>query len=520
MLKRVLLLTGILGWFVHLQANNQIPKLRKQLKAAVMAEDRLDILHDLSEVYLEINRDSAFYFAEQALIISIDLDNVSGQARSEFLLGKVYSSKDQWELADSCFRVSIEHYLAMGELFGQADNFYAMGENYAGQDQRDSADHYFALALSYFDNSGDRDLSLDIHLSYGRLLLGWERLDSAMGQGDYVVRKARDYGDQLRQAHGHSLTGDVQKALDQDRRAMRDYRKALLIYEDLELPEQEARTLKYLALLHRKMNKNAVALDYAQQGLKKAHDADSRTEAMDLYKLLSELLEEKGEFEKALDYSRLHAMLRDSLLGNDAAGDLASILDKYEREKLRLENENNAKTIELNETTIALQKEELSLERTRLFALIGGLGLFVVFGIFLFIANVKRKRANIRLAKALEDLKRTQDQLVRSEKLASLGQVTAGIAHEIRNPLNFVNNLSRLSMQMVDEVGRGTGRPVRRAFRRRVGRGSPRIFPRSEGEFREDQPPWAAGQPHCEGHAVPGRGRRAQESAGGTQPDG
>src|SRR5262249_47367422 len=56
------------------------------------------------------------------------------------------------------------------------------------------------------------------------------------------------------------------------------------------------------------------------------------------------------------------------------------------------------------------------------------------------------------LAKSLEDLRTTQDRLVQTQKLASLGQLTAGIAHEIKNPLNFVNNFSGLSGEMIDEL--------------------------------------------------------------------
>ena len=56
------------------------------------------------------------------------------------------------------------------------------------------------------------------------------------------------------------------------------------------------------------------------------------------------------------------------------------------------------------------------------------------------------------LAKSLEDLRATQDRLVQTQKLASLGQLTAGIAHEIKNPLNFVNNFSGVSVELIDEL--------------------------------------------------------------------
>jgi signal transduction histidine kinase len=56
------------------------------------------------------------------------------------------------------------------------------------------------------------------------------------------------------------------------------------------------------------------------------------------------------------------------------------------------------------------------------------------------------------LAKSLEDLRTTQDRLVQTQKLASLGQLTAGIAHEIKNPLNFVNNFSTVSSELIDEL--------------------------------------------------------------------
>jgi len=65
---------------------------------------------------------------------------------------------------------------------------------------------------------------------------------------------------------------------------------------------------------------------------------------------------------------------------------------------------------------------------------------------------VKLEKAKAGIEVALTELKATQSQLVQQEKLASLGQLTAGIAHEIKNPLNFVNNFSEVSIEMVEET--------------------------------------------------------------------
>ena len=77
---------------------------------------------------------------------------------------------------------------------------------------------------------------------------------------------------------------------------------------------------------------------------------------------------------------------------------------------------------------------------------------FVLLAAFLMYNNRQKQRAKIKIEKAYSKLTSTQAQLIQSEKMASLGELTAGIAHEIQNPLNFVNNFSEVNRELIDEA--------------------------------------------------------------------
>ncbi len=84
--------------------------------------------------------------------------------------------------------------------------------------------------------------------------------------------------------------------------------------------------------------------------------------------------------------------------------------------------------------------------------MLGGLAVILLIAGILYRNNRQKQKINRELEKAFSDLKATQAQLIQSEKMASLGELTAGIAHEIQNPLNFVTNFSEVNKELISEM--------------------------------------------------------------------
>jgi two-component system NtrC family sensor kinase len=182
---------------------------------------------------------------------------------------------------------------------------------------------------------------------------------------------------------------------------------------------------------------------------------------------LTRFYQQQGQAAPAARYAVAALALADSLDRREGALHVAH----YE-----IEQADRAQTLRIAGLRQAQQQEVARARRQRwvlgavltVLALIGGLG-FVLWR-----SNRRQQRANALLGQqkaklqtqrdqttqALTELRRTQAQLLQKEKMASLGELTAGIAHEIQNPLNFVNNFSEVSTELLDELAEEQAHPT------------------------------------------------------------
>ena len=421
------------------QTREAIDSLQHQLVIAKDDTSRINAQTGLCYLYRLGNADSSILYGQQALQLSQQINYPAGEvwalALMSIIMEQMGNLPKALEMAFHALQLAKTKKLEY--LTGPASN--AIGETYIILKDYPKALSYLRTEklLSEANNS-EESLAYAL-LDMGSAFEEMNQLDSAYFYEESAITTFQKY--KREEPLVYITLGDIEIKSGKPAEALSYYKKSLQI--SVKNNERRASAIAYskIAEFYKNVNQPDSAIYYAVEGLEESRSISQKKTIMEAAALLSELYEPK-DTKESLRYLKIADAYKDSLFG---AGNIQAVQTLVAHEEERQK--------EIEASRVAYQNQ------LKQYALIAGLAILLLIAFFLYRNNRKEKKAknllkdkNEVIEQTLNHLKSTQSQLIQSEKMASLGELTAGIAHEIQNPLNFVNNFSEVNTELIDEA--------------------------------------------------------------------
>ncbi|GAA3959714.1 ATP-binding protein [Hymenobacter antarcticus] len=417
---------------------------------------RVLLLLKLAHTYRASRPDSTLHLAQQAWQLARQVGFAKGRGRAQGMIGAALRERGELPKAFANQLIALEISQKTNDLEGEASSQNALGNISFDLRQYRQAIYYYSRARALYAR-----LNLPHWLAGSVTNIGscYEKLgvlDSALlRQQEAEKLIARHPRPRLAAALALRNMGVVQARLGHPAEAMRYYRRAQReTYANNDL-RNRAMTHYHMAMLYQRLHQPDSSLVHARLAVQAAQKVSFRLTIMEASSLLTRLYQARHNVDSAFHYQGLYITAHDQLFGPEKFQQLQLLSFNEQQRQVRQREAGERQTVRYQRS-----------------GLLAGLVFLLLMALLFWRSSQQQRRVNAQLSernsqikaqrndlsKALEELRAAQTQLVAAEKWAFVGELSAGIAHELQNPLAFMQNFANVSVALLDPDARPTAR--------------------------------------------------------------